>query len=206
MHIRSSSPFCSILHSPAPGTELVFAIKQQAHWLPCFLSLADSIPAGPVPYHTGSVLSHTARCMNEVANDPLAVWMAFVHDAGKLTTPRHLWPHHYGHELRGESLIPVWAKYLGLPGKFTRAGILSTRLHMKGGRYHQLRAGKKFDLLHDVAASGFFASFWRVVDADTKSAISDMAMRDWQRICTIPYNSIDRDEKARQKGISLLKS
>ena len=194
-----------LLRSTAPGTVLVSAIARREAWLPCFLTLADSIPAGPVPYHTGSVLAHTARCMDAVAGDPLAVWMALVHDAGKLTTPRALWPHHYGHESRGRLIVPVWTKRLGLPDGYTRAGVLSARLHMKAGRYQQLRPGKKFDLLHEVDASGYSVPFWKVVDADTRSSISEIARRDWQQIGTIPYGDDVREEKVRQRGIALLR-
>lgn len=199
------TPIWSILQSGAPGAALASAVHQQESWLPCFLTLADRIPAGPIPYHTGSVLAHTARCMDAVAGDTLAVWMALVHDAGKLTTPATLWPHHYGHESRGKRLVPVWTQHLGLSDDYTRAGILSARLHMKAGRYHRLRPGKKFDLLHEVAASGFFVPFWKVVDADTKSSISESAKRDWQRICTIPYKYCFGEERVRQQGIATLK-
>lgn len=194
-----------LLRSATPGTALASAIERRESWLPCFLTLADRIPAGPVPYHRGSVLEHTARCMDAVAGDTLAVWMALVHDAGKLTTPCTLWPHHYGHELRGQKLASVWAKHLGLPDEYTLAGILSARLHMKAGRYHRLRPGKKFDLLHEIVASGHFAPFWKVVDEDTRSSISEVAKRDWERIATITYRDDVRKEKERQRGIALLK-
>ncbi|MFR9014388.1 MAG: tRNA nucleotidyltransferase, partial [Desulfovibrio piger] len=45
-----------------------------------FLADAPRIPAGPLPYHAGSVLDHLARCMNAVAGNPPAVWMALAHD------------------------------------------------------------------------------------------------------------------------------
>lgn len=204
MNDPCQSPIWPLLRSAAPGTALASAIERQEPWLPCFLTLADSIPAGPVPYHTGSVLAHTARCMDAVAGEPLAVWMALVHDAGKLTTPRALWPHHYGHESRGPQLVPVWARHLGLPDDYTRAGVLSARLHMKAGRYRRLRPGKKFDLLRETAASGYFSPFWKVVDADTRSPISEMAKRDWQQIGTITYKDDARKEKERQRCIALL--
>lgn len=195
----------AILQSTAPGAALTSAIERQESWLPCFLTLANQIPAGPIPYHMGSVLAHTVRCMDAVAGDTLAVWMALVHDAGKLTTPSILWPHHYGHESRGKRLVPVWTRHLGLSDEYTRAGILSARLHMKAGRYDRLRPGKKFGLLQEVAASGFFVPFWKVVDADTKSSISELANRDWQRICTIPYKCSFGEERMRQQGIAMLK-
>ena len=53
--------------------------------------------------------------MDAVAGDGLAVWMALAHDAGKLTPPRVLWPHHYGREERGEVLARQWTARLHLP-------------------------------------------------------------------------------------------
>lgn len=72
---------------------------------PALLRLADSIPAGPIEFHSGSVLAHLCRCADAAAGDALTVWMAFSHDFGKLTTPRENLPHHYQHETRGETVI-----------------------------------------------------------------------------------------------------
>lgn len=198
-------PIFNLLGSSDPGSGLVRAIGRQEEWLPSFLGVGANIPAGPQPYHTGSVLQHTARCMDSVAGDELAVWMALAHDSGKLTTPAALWPHHYGHELRGKQLATVWARQLGLPDSFLRAGVMSALLHMKAGRYAILRPGKKFDLLNMVAASGFFSSFWKVVDADTRSDISDLAARDWMRISDIVDIS-ENSEISRQQAIARLLS
>lgn len=206
MNDTARAAMLRLLHGGAPGTALVAAARRREAWLPRFLADAENIPAGPVPYHTGSVLAHTARCMDAVAGDALAAWMALAHDAGKLTTPRAMWPHHYGHETRGERLVAVWARQLGLPPEYRQAGTLAARLHMKAGRYVALRPGKKFDLLHEVADSGFFPSFWKLVDADTRSAVSVTALRDWERISHLPYDRGEPDEKLRQQGISLLKS
>lgn len=144
--------------------------------------------------------------MDAMSGDPLGVWMAMTHDAGKLTTPRSMLPHHYGHELRGKTLAAVWARQLGLPDEYREAGILAARLHMRAGRYTKLRLGKKFDLLHEIAASGFFPSFWKMVDADTGASLSEVARSDWNHISTIPYDFKARVEGLRQKGISLLRS
>lgn len=164
----------SLLKADRPG-ELLAGFSD----LP-FLSLAARISAGPPPYHSGSVLKHTARCMNEVAGDPLAVWMAMTHDAGKLTTPAAMLPHHYGHELRGMALAAVWADTLGLDADMRLAGILSAGLHMRGGRYLTMRPGKKYKLLMAVHPTFCAASFWKVVDADAHAEIGAVATRHWQ--------------------------
>lgn len=203
MSSARETPIWQLLQGTAPGTALLPAVRKREAWLPCFLAEADTVPAGPRPYHNGSVLAHTARCMDAVAGDAVAVWMALVHDAGKLTTPHALWPHHYGHEARGKQLASVWARQLGLPDMYARVGALAALLHMKAGRYELLRPGKKFDLLHTLVASGFFTPFWKMVDADTRSAVSKAATLDWQRICLLSYDGTH--EKTRQIGISMLK-
>lgn len=109
--------------------------------------------------------------MNEVAGDILAVWMAMVHDCGKLTTPRNLWPHHYGHESRGETLSAIWSDALGLDERYRAAGIMAAGLHMRASRYLLLRPGKKLKLLMEIWASPFAVSFLRVVDADSRSRL-----------------------------------
>ncbi len=169
--------FPQLLGSRRPGDEF----RDWKRPLPCFLDQAAVISAGPPPWHNGSVLDHLARCMNEVAGDPLAVWMALAHDAGKLTTPQAMLPHHYGHELRGEILAPMWASWLGLDAFYAEAGRLAARWHMRAGRYGILRPGKKLQLLQTFPPDGAGASFWKVVDADTKSRISRLALADWRK-------------------------
>lgn len=170
--------FNKLLESARPGDE----IRDWHGPMPAFFDTADSISAGPAPWHSGSVLKHLSRCMNETAGDPLAVWMAFTHDAGKLTTPAVLLPHHYGHELRGEILAPIWARQLGLNSIYANAGRQAARWHMRAGRYPLLRVGKKRQLLETFPPIGPWRSFWKMVDADTHSNISALAIEDWKKL------------------------
>lgn len=170
--------FGKLLRSERPGD----ALREWQGPMPVFLDTADSISAGPVPWHTGSVLNHLGRCMNETAGDPLAVWMAFTHDAGKLTTPAILLPHHYGHELRGALLAPIWARQLGLDSAYAEAGKLAARWHMRASRFPVLRQGKKLQLLHTFPPRGSGASFWKMVDADCRYPISELALAEEQRL------------------------
>lgn len=169
-----------------------------------FLADAPDIPAGPRPFHSGSVLDHLVRCMNAVAGDPLAVWMALAHDAGKLTTPAVLWPHHYGHELRGFRLVAVWAAQLQLSPVWRQAGCMAAQLHMKAGRYAELRPASRYDLLRDVAASPCATAFWQIVDADTRKPVSMQARRDWERVQALPLAGLS-EEQARQRAIACLR-
>lgn len=170
--------FIQLLNSEFPGDEL----KAWQGPMPVFFDQAASISAGPTPWHTGSILDHMARCMNAVAGDPLAVWLAFAHDAGKLTTPSVLLPHHYGHEHRGAILAPIWAEQLKLDKIYAEAGRLTARWHMRAGRYPILRPGKKLQLLQTFPPLQEGKAFWKLVDADTRANISSLAIDDWHKL------------------------
>lgn len=203
MTVISDAPIWHILNAEAPGEALKSTVLRREAWLPSFLVTADAIPAGPRDFHSGSVLEHLARCMDAVGGDALAVWMALTHDAGKLTTPAAMWPHHYGHEHRGEILADVWAQQLHLPKLWRLGGRTTALLHMKAGQYACLRPGTKYDMLAAVAKMGIFPAFWKVVDADTKSDISALAYTDWQKVCSLPYEDLPPD-RARQRYIAAL--
>ena len=171
---------------PCPGRFL--EVLEQLHlWRPWFTELEAiaRIPAGPVRWHSGSVLQHTARVMNAVAGNSLAVWMALCHDLGKLLTPEEELPHHYGHEQRGLALVRLLAKRLHLPVRQEKAGLLACELHMKAGLYDRLRPGTRRDVLWTVATRGLIKEFWSVVDADSKQDISSRALADTALLHTI---------------------
>ena len=188
--------------------------------LPCLPSLAamPAVPAGPAAYHSGSVLEHAGRVMDAVAGDSLAVWMAFVHDAGKLETPPEILPHHYGHEARGAVLAQAWGKALDLPKAMVACGCMAAREHMKAGRYRLIRPGTRYDLLLAVARHGqaAMAAFWKLADADSKSDVSREALADWARVkAFLDLHSGDGEaagcadacrlqERLRQQGIRVL--
>ncbi|MBD5607724.1 MAG: hypothetical protein HDQ93_02600 [Desulfovibrio sp.] len=153
---------------------------------------ASQIPAGPASFHSGSTLSHIARCMNATAGDPIAVWMAMCHDAGKLSTPSAMFPHHYNHEIRGAAIIETWATDLFLPPKFRLSGVLAASEHMKAGAFPRLRPGKKLALLEKISDSPWAAQFWRLINADTKSTLGD-ALRRLQGI----------NDRAREMGATI---
>lgn len=147
---------------------------------PWFAELAQAgrIPAGPAPWHDESVLEHTGTVMDLVAGDSLAVWMALCHELGKVSTDPALWPHHYGHELRGERAADALACRLRLPGRCRKAGMLAARLHMKAGRYRTLRPGTRRDVVWDAHVAGLHTPFWKLVNADSGVDLRPEADRD----------------------------
>ena len=103
----------------------------------------------------------------------------------------------------GVHLAAVWAAQLQLPPAWRQAGCMTARLHMKAGRYGELRAATRYDLLREIAASPCASAFWQVVDADSRQAVSVQARRDWHRICELPLEGLS-EERARQLAISCL--
>lgn len=153
----------------------------QGHCLePWFMPFAKAaaIPAGPAAYHSGSVLAHTLRIMDQVAGNPLSVWMALCHDIGKTITPFEQWPHHYGHEETGEALAEELAVRLGLSRRFRLAGSTASLLHMKAGMYPMLRPGTRCRLLLEVHKRDLDEAFWPVAEADSKRELQSLVQRE----------------------------
>ncbi|MBQ9279971.1 MAG: HD domain-containing protein [Clostridia bacterium] len=79
---------------------------------------------------------------------------ALVHDFGKAATPREEWPHHYNHEENGVPIIQEFCKRMnGIPKKFEKAGKLTSMLHMKAGRYDNLKPATKVKIFSEIEQS-----------------------------------------------------
>ncbi|MEZ7195542.1 tRNA nucleotidyltransferase [Pseudodesulfovibrio karagichevae] len=155
------------LESPRPGNFLRVLAEADCllPWFPEF-EAARSIPAGPPPYHDSDVLTHTCRVMDDLAGDPVAVWMGLAHDLGKTLTPRERLPRHYGHDLAGAPLAEAAALRLRMPNEYKTAGVKAARWHMTAARYGHLRPGTRVDLLMDLHLSGTLAPLFKLVLAD----------------------------------------
>lgn len=134
------------------------------------LAGADGVPAGPWPYHKGSLLRHVCRVLDNMAQlrpgDGLAGWMALSHDLGKTRTSPDHWPRHHGHDKRGESQAMALAQRLSLPRAHTRAGILAARWHMVAACYRTLRPGTRVDLLDTLMKADALERMFALVEAD----------------------------------------
>jgi tRNA nucleotidyltransferase (CCA-adding enzyme) len=127
---------------------------------------AAAIPAGPSAYHAGSVLEHTMAVMDRLAGAPLSVWMGWCHDIGKTATDTATFPRHHGHEHAGERLALALGERLRLPQRYIRAGAAAARWHMVVGRYHELRAGSRVDLLVRLKGLNLVAEMRALAVAD----------------------------------------
>ncbi len=183
---RVSRELIKAMHGAEPGRFLQTLNNCGAlrYWFDELVRAAD-IPAGPVAYHKHHVLGHTVEIMNRVAGDPLAVWMALCHDLGKMLTDPQGWPHHYGHEVLGETAAAALGERLSMPTQYRQAGVLAARLHMKAGMYEKLRLGTRCDLLMDVHAARVHEPFWRVVEADSGRKLRRRVDADLEQVLAV---------------------
>ncbi len=77
---------------------------------------------------------------------------ALVHDLGKGTTPRELWPSHTGHEERGVPLIEQLCARLRVPTEYRELAVMTSRHHAKVHRLAELRPATLLTLLEQVDA------------------------------------------------------
>jgi len=156
---------------------------------------AHRIPAGPVRYHTGSLLEHSGAVMKILAGDALAVWMGYCHDLGKTVTREEDYPHHYGHEQTGARLASAAAERLCLPIRYREAGQVAARYHMQAGRYPQLRPATRVDLLMTLSRKKLMKALFRLVQADKGKDHYPQAAQDLDII-----RQVHLPEKYRNRG------
>lgn len=187
------------LKSPAPGN--FFRLLAQTNTLtPWFEELRSGldIPAGPIPYHDTNVIEHTCRTMDALAGDEIAVWMAFCHDLGKLTTQEDQLPKHHGHDKRGVKMAEDISKRIRLSNAHAAAGSKAAQWHMVAGRYKELRPGTKVDLLMSLHLSRTLEPFFKLVRADQDMDYMTRAKRDLSTILSVslPNEFMNRGEES----------
>lgn len=86
----------------------------------------------PAMHHPeGGAYEHTMRMLGG-SGDPVKEYAKLNHDLGKGTTPRELWPKHYGHGARGVPLSQDMSKKLKVPNSYRDAGVSAAKYHTKG--------------------------------------------------------------------------
>ncbi len=199
---RVSKEVLRAMAAPKPS-RFIGLLAQAGALAPWFAEIerADHIPAGPAPYHTGSLLTHLQRVMDRLAGSPLAVWMGLCHDLGKADTDPSRWPKHHEHDKFGTPLAEAMARRLGLPERYIRAGRIAAALHMTAARYTMLRPGTRVDILVQLHDYGLLEEMFALVAADqpenaplaNAAELAIHARRDLQTMLTVRLPQEERN-------------
>jgi len=129
---------CGALRVLYPEVEVLFGIPQPEKWHP-------EIDTG---LHVMMVLEQAEKLSGDIE----VRFAALVHDLGKGTTPRRVWPSHAGHEQRGVKLIRSLAKRLPVPNSCRDLGMLAAEFHTHCHRAYELRADTILRVLESADA------------------------------------------------------
>ena len=111
----------------------------------------------PKKYHPeGDSYNHTMLAVDKASEitDKLEIrFGALVHDLGKGTTPKDMYPHHYGHDERGVELVQKFGNRLKMPSIWIKCGKVAAKEHMKGGIFDKMTPAKKVSFLEQISKS-----------------------------------------------------
>lgn len=154
---RVFNEFRRALLSDKPS--IFFQVLRSANVLDIhFKEIADLIGVEqPVKYHPeGDAYNHTMQVIDKASiltKDELIRYSALVHDLGKGITPKKEYPHHYGHDKAGMSLVCDLSNRLKVPNSWKKAGKLSAEEHMRAGIFEKMSTAKQVDLLEKLNKS-----------------------------------------------------
>ena len=115
---------CNALTVLFPEIERLFGVPQPERYHP-------EIDCG---VHTLMVLDQAAT----LSADPEVRFAALVHDLGKATTPKEIWPSHHGHGERGVELIDKLCDRLRIPNRYRELATVVSRYHLNCHRIDEL--------------------------------------------------------------------
>jgi len=148
---------CGALQVLYPEVEILFGVPQPEKWHP-------EIDTG---LHVMMVLEQAEKLSSDIE----VRFAALVHDLGKGTTPRRVWPSHAGHEQRGVKLIRNLAKRLPVPNSCRDLGMLAAEFHTHCHRAYELRADTILRVLESADAfrrTERFEQFLLACEADAR--------------------------------------
>lgn len=109
----------------------------------------------PEKYHPeGDAYNHTMLVLDYVSQNTkdLSIrFAALVHDLGKGLTPKEEYPHHYGHEDKGVTLVGTLGNRIGAKNEWIKAGKVACREHMRGGIFYKMKPSTKVDFIERVS-------------------------------------------------------
>lgn len=163
------------LHTPRP--QRYFEVLRQCGALAALFAEIDDLFGVPqtARYHPEIDSGvHTFMALEQAAilSDAAEVrFAALVHDLGKATTPRELWPKHHGHEARGVKLINRLCDRLRVPNRYRELGVLASRHHLECHRLAEIKPTTILDKLEQLDAwrrPERFEQFLLVCEADAR--------------------------------------
>jgi tRNA nucleotidyltransferase (CCA-adding enzyme) len=118
---------------------------------------------------------HVMLCVEQAALLSSSAEVRFatlVHDLGKGVTPPDQWPHHHGHEQKGQSVLESLCARLRVPNSFKSLALLVMKYHTHCHRAFELRASTLTDMLAALSAfkndNNLLAHFLLACEADAK--------------------------------------
>jgi len=107
-------------------------------------------PEGDAYEHTMLVLTQAAQMAPVDRLDIMVA--ALCHDFGKGLTPRDQLPKHYGHDVKGVSVVEAFCNRLTVPAKVRDAAMAATRYHMYMHKLRELNAKTFVKMFDDMGA------------------------------------------------------
>jgi tRNA nucleotidyltransferase (CCA-adding enzyme) len=98
---------------------------------------------------------HCLLCLDQAARltpNPSVRFAVLVHDLGKGTTSKEIWPHHYNHEQRGLPILDGMCARLRVPNAFKSLAMQVMRYHSHCHKALELRASTLTDTLSALGA------------------------------------------------------
>lgn len=144
------------LESPAPVR--FFSTLRETGALAVLFPEIDCLFGVPQPprYHpeidTGVHSLMVLEQATLLSGKPEVRFAALVHDLGKGTTPREIWPSHRGHEQRSLELIRALCERLRIPHRYRDLALIVARDHGLVHRFFELRADTVLRLLRRIDA------------------------------------------------------
>ncbi len=129
---------CGALRVILPELDALFGVPQPAKYHP-------EIDTG---VHTLLVVDR-ARQLSE---QPRVVFAALTHDLGKALTPKHILPHHYGHESKGRPLVEAVCQRLRVPNDWRKLALGVCAYHSHCHRAQELKPATLLKTLYALDA------------------------------------------------------
>jgi tRNA nucleotidyltransferase (CCA-adding enzyme) len=129
---------CGALSRILPELEALYGVPQPPEWHP--------------EIDTGLHMELVLQAAADLTPEPRIRFAALMHDLGKGTTPRSVWPRHIGHEERGIPLVRAVAERLRVPVDYRELAELASLWHGLAHRAAELRPRTILKLLESCDA------------------------------------------------------